>query len=411
MARFRRTLHSFVARRTWARKCCALLTVLVVLLVYVTLKDSSTVPFGLGTASHLLPPHRSSDRKELGRPGPTGSVQAVHHTDGSSKILLMTYGRSGSTFTSDVLRQDPKVFYTFEPLFSLIRRQLTTRSGIPPAFIQANQEALDTFNRDAVDLVEIFLSCAFESMNISDIHNFQLSNSEDSRLLYSCAQRSAKKPRSPAEIVDCFLQARRSCLSHPIKMVKTIRFRGTAARQILSRHDDLKVLYLIRDPRGTLSSQARVFGAFKWEGVGNYSADYCQVFREDLAIMGELLETYPDRVKILRYETLAASPLKVSEEVYTFLGLSFTSQVKAFIYNRTMAGHKPNHAYGTLRSNSTEAAYSWRSKISLQAAQAIDGNCKDIYEALGYVAVSTEAELKDTDHSLLKPVLFRGHQL
>ncbi|XP_076437442.1 carbohydrate sulfotransferase 1-like isoform X2 [Babylonia areolata] len=395
----KRTLYSLLRTRCSFKKLLAVSLLLGSLLLFVSVEVGTNAPWVGGRATRNLQPLNPLENVE-GRPT---SVTC-------RKVLLVTYGRSGSTFTSAVIQQDPRVFYTFEPLYNLIRSHLGPEHGEKHVFARASQQAMENFNQISVDLVEMFLTCGFESLTVSDIKNYQLRNSKDSRMLWACVQKP-KVPQSPAQIVDCFLRARRTCLSHPIKMVKTIRFRGTAARQILSRHDDLKVLYLIRDPRGTLSSQARVFRTFKWEGVGNYSADYCQVFREDLAIMGELLETYPDRVKILRYETLAASPLKVSEEVYTFLGLSFTSQVKAFIYNRTMAGHKPNHAYGTLRSNSTEAAYSWRSKISLQAAQAIDGNCKDIYEALGYVAVSTEAELKDTDHSLLKPVLFRGHQL
>ena len=40
------------------------------------------------------------------------------------KIILMTYGRSGSSFTSDIIQKDPSVFYTFEPLWSLMKQTL-----------------------------------------------------------------------------------------------------------------------------------------------------------------------------------------------------------------------------------------------------------------------------------------------
>ena len=45
-----------------------------------------------------------------------------HVAKRGGKIVLMTYGRSGSSFTSEVIQQDPQVFYTFEPLYNLVRR-------------------------------------------------------------------------------------------------------------------------------------------------------------------------------------------------------------------------------------------------------------------------------------------------
>lgn len=257
--------------------------------------------------------------------------------------------------------------------------------------------------------METFLTCSFESMNVSDIDNFQLRNSLDSRMLWTCAQSSSNF--TPINVIDCFIKTRDYCLSRRVKMVKTIRLRGTAVAQLLRKHPDIKVLYLIRDPRGTIESQKRVFGNFDWENVTEFSRNYCANFREDLNAMEPLFDEYPKNMKLLRYETLAESPLKVSEELYAFLQLNFTAATKEYIVNKTAAGMSSRSAYGTTRANSSAAAYNWRRHISLEAAQVIDSNCKDIYDKLGYLPVLTKEQLESNQHSLKVDVVFKGTRL
>ncbi|KAL8583015.1 hypothetical protein ACOMHN_039254 [Nucella lapillus] len=398
--RVKRWLFSFAGLRGNMKKRIAGLLVLTTLLLCAGLSLFSDEPW-FETKSY-----------RFGRLFPsshyTGDTSAPPTSGPVSQILLMTYGRSGSSFTSQVLQRDPRVFYSFEPLHNLLKRHMTKLQTTATMFAKANRQELLKLDQKSVELIEIFLYCGFESLNATDINNFQLRNSEDSRHLWTCVQASK---RNPVEIVNCFLGARKTCLTRPVRMVKTIRLRGTAARTILGKHKDVKILYLVRDPRGALSSQLRIFHAFEWRDVHNFSADYCQVFREDLAIMGQLVRRYPSRVRVVRYERLAENPLQVSEEMYSFLGLRFSSQVKAFVYNRTMAGQVPNNAYGTLRSNSTETAYSWRSKVSLESAQIVDRNCRDVYQTLGYLPVHSDLELLDRAYSLKRPVTFQGWRL
>ena len=265
------------------------------------------------------------------------------------------------------------------------------------------------YDKQSIELVEVFLTCGFESMKTADMNNYQLRNSADSRLLWGCVQKQANW--TPVTAVDCFIRARKTCLARPVKMVKTIRLRGAAARRLVEAHEDLRLLYLVRDPRGAISSQKRVFGNFRWENVGNFSAAYCRTFREDLAELGRAMDLYPGRLKVLRYESLAQSPMEVSEELFRFLGLNFTPSVREFVFNKTMAGQRSKNAYGTSRRNSTEAAYSWRRRVTLAAVRAIDENCRDVYEDMGYVSVNTREELMDYSFPLKKTVTFHGQLL
>ncbi|XP_070193835.1 carbohydrate sulfotransferase 1-like isoform X2 [Littorina saxatilis] len=382
--------------RLTKKKPFVLLLIPAAFLLYVSFQASrsllSTASGPLANHLYLQTVHRDSD------PGSNGG-----------KIILMTYGRSGSSFTSEIIQQDPGVFYTFEPLYNMVHRYIGPKDGKKKVVYPNTTDLATAYDKESIEIMEVFLTCGFESMNSRDINNFQLRNSADSRLLWGCVQR--KGNWTPVDALDCFIKARKACFECPVKMVKTIRIRGSAVRKMMEKHPDLKIIYLIRDPRGTLASQKRVFNNFKWEETANFSANYCQTFREDLAEIGQLLERFPGRLRLLRYENMAENPLKEAEAMYRFLGLDFTPTVREFVFNKTMAGQKGKSAYSTSRQNSTETANSWRKKLTIAVAMTIDRNCKDIYQHLGYLPVNTLMELTDFSHSLKKKVAFHGQEL
>ncbi|XP_025084432.1 carbohydrate sulfotransferase 1-like [Pomacea canaliculata] len=320
------------------------------------------------------------------------------------KIILFTYGRSGSSFTSAIIQRHPDIFYTFEPLYNLLRRTIGLQEGRNHFWLPNNSR--EQFDKSSIQIIQAFLNCSFESVDIQDVDNYQLRNSLDSRLLWKCIH----IPKMTAkEALECFLKTRKDCLGHRVRMVKTIRMTGSAAARMMASHKDLRILYLIRDPRGTITSQKRVFGNFEWDKVDAFSKNFCRTFQSDLNDLEPLFVAYPGRIKLLRYETLAEAPMKVSQEMYEFLQLNFTRDVYEFVYNKTSAGQKSMHSYSTTRANSSTAAYTWRSFLPLHHAKVIDKNCQYVYDKLGYLPVTSLEELRSTNHSLkLDDVIFKG---
>lgn len=322
-----------------------------------------------------------------------------------SKVLLISQGRSGSSFTSEIIDQDPDVFSVFEPLNSLMFRH--------PGKIEAPNEPKhpetlrQSYDYEAVLLIENFLSCRFESLQIDDITNFQLRNLPGGRMLWNCLASKYKAK----DAVQCFLHARRNCLKCPVKLAKVVRFRGRAVGTILERNPDLKVIYLVRDPRGTISSQNVVFWKMDMQRTVNFTRYYCDTIREDLDAVEPLFETYPDRIKLLRYETLADDPIRTSQELYAFLGLNFTFDVRDFVYNRTHANAWSADRFVTFKANSSAAAYGWRKNIKYEVSQATDEACLDIYNKLGYLPTRTREELLNLEYKIKKDVSFHGKDI
>ncbi|GFR64848.1 carbohydrate sulfotransferase 3-like [Elysia marginata] len=95
------------------------------------------------------------------------------------------------------------------------------------------------------------------------------------------------------------------------------------------RLPNLKLIYLIRDPRATLLSQAKVFRRFKLpRDIDKVSSLHCKWLSEDLVHLRQLRDMYPDRIKVVRYEHGVLDPQDFATEIYKFLGLAVSKELR-----------------------------------------------------------------------------------
>jgi hypothetical protein len=83
------------------------------------------------------------------------------------------------------------------------------------------------------------------------------------------------------------------------------------ADQILSCYPDARFIHLIRDPRDRFEASL----AKKKNTVGEATAKW--LYSANLAVHNQ--QKYPDRYKIVRYETMVSEPKQTLEEICTFL--------------------------------------------------------------------------------------------
>ena len=143
--------------------------------------------------------------------------------------LLSSTGRSGSTFLSALIKSFPITFYLFEPLRPLSRK----------------------FKLDA-ELSNSMLKEIF-NCNLSK-HHLDLLSTEYYPLFV--------KRNSCNELKKCPKKERLNdyCKKFNITVVKTIRTRLSSAETFMSSSDNVKIIHLIRDPRGFITSMIKV----KW---------------------------------------------------------------------------------------------------------------------------------------------------
>lgn len=181
---------------------------------------------------------------------------------------------------------------------------------------------------------------------------------------------------------SCLLEEEARCIQS-IPTIKTIRLQMDSLEPLFKTFPGLKVIHLIRDPRGMLESRLRL-GFGKGKELYVLAREICSRYKRDLDTAKTLMQLYPDRIKMVAYENIATNPLEMSRDIYSFLSLTFTSSIEQWIKHATSLGSKHNGNFKTVRPNSTRVAYGWKERLTIENIQIIDRECNYLYQELGY---------------------------
>lgn len=212
---------------------------------------------------------------------PIEDLEEVDQTN-VSRVLVLSYARSGSSFVGDLLQQNERTFYSYEPLFFM--------GHDSPRFDE-------TATADGVDTLEKILSCDFTGDGmVSYLDDRQ--NSTDPCWRWNRFLRNKCRWRSPACFDPCFVRA--VCLRARIQVVKTIRVGSRHLIPLLEKLPNLKVLFLIRDPRGVINSR----NALHWCQRNPNCVDakqLCAMIDRDMQDLNAIRKRFPSRIFMLRY--------------------------------------------------------------------------------------------------------------
>lgn len=183
----------------------------------------------------------------------------------------------------------------------------------------------------------------------------------------------------------CARELQKVCEESPIIVLKTIRVLLRDVKYLLDVFSNLKILHLVRDPRATLFSQAH-FGMCnkKIGGWPRCTDNLCERQENDILDEELISQKCPDRIKTVRYESIAKRPIETSKELYSFIDVDFTTEAESYIYNITMAGKKNNCVICTTRSNSSEHVDTWTKKMNPNFIQIVNTRCRFVLNHYSY---------------------------
>nr|XP_002127093.3 hox4 protein isoform X1 [Ciona intestinalis] len=258
------------------------------------------------------------------------AILNMHKTDPPSTkakykgVIIVTNHRSGSTFTGELFNQHEDVFYIFEPLIQarsgcgdeedkmkILMRMLQCDLGSPEGFERITQDA------------------GVRQRCISNNFCFR----EKSKVLCSREFCPHGNPRSclGCDAVDPVM-ASDACSKKKFVVIKVIRLCDLQNLKglITNSKFDIKILHLVRDPRGIYHSVT---------AVSRKSADgqilrVCEKVRNNLEI-GEEEDWLRGKYKLVRYEDLCRIPLKMTRDIYEFTGLNMTQQIQRWVESNT----------------------------------------------------------------------------
>jgi len=337
-------------------------------------------------------------------PAPVGTLDTG--TKRRRQVLLVTYGRSGSSFTSALIQADRTVFYFFEPLYSL---------GL--LYISKRKESLETQRtpwgndklNDSLTLMQSYLfDC--QNNNATTLKNRQHLLSNDTAGAYKCLSARTDGWKHLA----CYNDMVKRCRARDVTLVKSIRFRVKWTKTLMEDHPDMKLLYLIRDPRAVLRSQAKVFRKFSWDSaydIQTVARKHCNALGEDVKHLRELKTKWPHRVKVIRYEDGALDPHNYARSIYRFLELNYTADVQKQVEKITSSPSSPQHnksrtqvqAYTVFRKDPSMTMQRWRYDAGYRTVAVIERQCSRLYPVFGYLPVTSQRELEGNMNLVVDP--------
>lgn len=308
--------------------------------------------------------HEGADRYET--PSPTTKPTGKPRFPNIPRILVVGYYRSGSSFLAQLLSSNPSTFFHFEPLHMFSRNERVPTRNLS----------------SACDVITSLFLCNFEKFPeyINDVKKNKWILSHNQLWRRHCLLKGGNctDPR--------FLSA--VCANASTQVMKLVRLGIGHIHDWLKYFDQisgtLKIVHLVRDPRGILASRRAISFCTNSTLCSNPGA-LCQEMAGDLEAFRRIEKDFPESSLRVRYEDIALEPFKQTKLLFIKLGLQFSDLTTVFLRQHTQNGTTQEVAdpFSTKR-NSTENAFLWKKRLNTTEIQNIEMQCRGVLRELGY---------------------------
>nr|XP_054764892.1 carbohydrate sulfotransferase 2-like [Lytechinus pictus] len=320
----------------------------------------------------------------------------------------MAQWRSGSTVLGELLNRNPELFYMFESLWPAARlRELRNISRGTIASKEISRDILRGFAKCefATDFVKIYRRWGGSRLNENLCHGNRT----------SCRMHSVEdldnfcqsfQGRLATKIIQADLELLKPLVTEDginLKIIHLVRDpRGTAASRInylkASYREILNILQRIPPlsdrlkPLGLLDNVPKEILQFQEIRENNPTVrGLCNWIRENTKLSPDSLpEWLQGRYHLVKYEDFALAPLQESQRIYEFIGMPFTTHLKGFINNITHPKSSNPSIFSTSK-NAQATANKWKKYLTLQERRQITKECLDVLQFLGHETNSTSA--------------------
>lgn len=302
------------------------------------------------------------------------------------RTIIVATWRSGSTFLGDLLKSIPGSYYFFEPFLD---------SGLHRYHKADNLEE----RQFALRHLKKLLSCDFNDMDsylaLGEKKRIVFSHNHD---LWKYCKLNSSQYCQNKEFMNQF------CKIYPFITMKTVRLGLDLAQMLLLERDlNIRILILIRDPRGTMHS--REYERFCRVGPNCDSPRrLCKGLMDDYKVAKELSLKFPLHFKSIRYEDLSLNLYNKTGDIFKFLGLPFHPKVRKFLETHTK--NKAGNSFSTHR-NTSVTPFHWMMEMDMEYIRQIEQICADALDVWGYRIASNDM---DYHEEKTESVLYRDYE-
>ena len=237
------------------------------------------------------------------------------------RVIIVSRKRSGSSFVGELFNQNTDIFYVFEPLVVLTTQALK------------RYMKEDVFDEHSTQILNAILSC-----NFLDLPSGWWKHSKRTvcEFMSSVKQTEMCEPSKGNSLNVILSNLTTICKNNSRFMgVKTIRLTKLSVLKPLMKAFNIKIIHLVRDPRGTMNSRFNVneknLDFLRKRGkTGDEISDLCQSIHRNLKYISNSsnIQWLKNRYKLIRFEDIASNPSDTAIQIYRFLGLPFPDNLK-----------------------------------------------------------------------------------
>ncbi|XP_052811935.1 uncharacterized protein LOC128239354 [Mya arenaria] len=225
--------------------------------------------------------HKTYITERTGQP----DIKVTHRVLSQKNIILVVaYMRSGSTMTASFLEANPGTFYRFEPLRGVYNKFKETKANKTTQlkYSKGSRTFMKTEMANVMmKELQAWLTCNLTSLSMETIldRGYTL-HERDSCTKDKRTYRNKTSIQSRQDqIKQCVRNLVKDCVKSPSKVLKFIRLFVQDAAYFLPSFPNMKIIHLVRDPRGIISSRDRVGFHYtkKWKHskfVQGYSIEF-----------------------------------------------------------------------------------------------------------------------------------------
>lgn len=324
----------------------------------------------------------------------------------STVIAIVTLGRTGSTFTGEILNSHPGVFYLDEPLHvydgvdRVLRHELVQ-----------NAKNLTRTKKQEIkrEILKPIFNCQFTGKYMAEYIRYNQNpkvtrNFARSRVLTELLGCNSM-PDDNLKITQCPLHSlnatklRQACKRYKYLVVKLLRADIGDLLPFYNSTDYLfKVIYLVRDPRGIVNSQHGTgwFARPNSNLAQQMSISANNTCRPLLKGILDVAAVHPERNMVLRYEDMAMKPHIFTKKVLDFVGLRIADSVAQHINShvKSQRRHIP-HDWFSYRNNSTATALAWKKTMKSHLQKVVQSipSCDLFIRKLSYDKLANQTIL------------------
>ena len=201
--------------------------------------------------------------------------------------------------------------------------------------------------------------------------------------------------------LTCIRKIEEACQRSKYRIIKTIRINMSLVKPLLAEIPNLKVIHLVRDPRGIIHSRGKKKNKWMTMGTDTHSKALCKEMSQDVVDAFDLQTKYPFQIDTFSYEMIASKPVEMTKYLYKFLNMPYDDSVEVWL-NKSVRASDDNGYFGAQRKNSEDASTQWRKEMSFTEAITVQKNCARVLSLLGYTTFKSEIKMRDTNLSSMR---------